>query len=100
MRNDRTKRILTVLLIIAVCLAMLFSVCFLACSSHHDCTGEDCVICMQISLCESILRTLSQTAAAVSFVGAAVYLAVSVSSDAKDQTGAASLVVLRVKLSD
>lgn len=100
MRIDGKKRIVVVLLIAAVCFAMLFSLCFIAAAAHHDCTGEDCAVCMQISFCESVLRTLSQSAAAIFAAGAVVCLIVSVSFAAKKGLSVDSPVSLRVKLSD
>jgi len=66
MKVSQGKRIFTLLLIAAVCFVMLFSVCFIASETQHDCLGENCMICAQLSACENILRLLS-CAALMSF---------------------------------
>lgn len=51
-------------------LVMLSSFIFVALEADHDCTGEHCLICHQISVCEKTLRQLT-----VAFVAAALLAA-------------------------
>lgn len=36
---------------------LLFSSVFVAAEAHHDCPGEDCPVCLNLRMCEEILRT-------------------------------------------
>ena len=74
MKLTYEKRIVTLLLIAAVCFAMLFSVSFIASESHHDCIGENCIICTQLSICENILRSLGCAAEVFMCVFAVAFL--------------------------
>lgn len=52
----RTKIFLAVLA--AMLAGMLLSVCFIAAEADHDCSGEDCPICVFLTLCEQNIRQL------------------------------------------
>jgi hypothetical protein len=52
------KRIAALILAFAMVFAMAFSVFFIAHNSEHSCTGEDCHICRQISICLNSLKNL------------------------------------------
>lgn len=58
MQKKTGKRIVSLLLIAAVCFAMLFSACYIAAEAHHDCCGEGCAVCAQIMSCENILKSV------------------------------------------
>ena len=51
---------MTRLLAAVLAVVMLFSAVYLAVEADHDCSGEDCAICRQISICENLLKTLGQ----------------------------------------
>ena len=92
--------VLTVLLAAAVLFVMLFSAFYIAIEVDHDCVGEDCPICYQISVCEHTLRSVGQ---AVLVGTLAVFIGVfmiSLPALAKKQAYNTSLVSLKVKLSD
>lgn len=42
---------------------VLFFSFYIASEASHDCAGEDCPICQQISVCENVLRNISLGAA-------------------------------------
>mgnify|MGYP000188915606 CR=1 FL=1 len=42
---------------------VLFFSFYIASEASHDCVGEDCPICQQISVCENVLRNISLGAA-------------------------------------
>lgn len=100
MYDDRKKRIFAVLLIMAVCFAMLFSVCFVAVSYHHDCSGDGCSVCMQISACENILKLLCGFSLALLAVFAFSLISCGLSSVDSELRFFVTPVSLRVKLSD
>lgn len=62
------KRKIAVLLAALLALALLFSALFIALETHHDCVGEDCVVCAQIRACEHFLRQLTLSAAQLALV--------------------------------
>ncbi len=53
-----------------VCLTMiaviLFSAFCIAAEADHDCTGEDCQVCVILHQCENILRRAGEAAAVLS----------------------------------
>ena len=55
---------------VAVAFVMLYSVIYISAESSHECTGENCPVCHQISICQSTLKELSAVvlAAAISAV--------------------------------
>ncbi len=57
-------------------LMMLFSSFFLAAHADHDCTGEDCPICVCMHQCENIIRGAGNGIAAMSAVIVPVLLSV------------------------
>ena len=42
----------------AVALAMFFCAAFLFFEADHDCTGADCAVCAQLSICKNVLCCL------------------------------------------
>ena len=55
----KTKRILAMVMAVALFAVMLSSALFLAEEANHDCIGDGCQICLQMNLCRGILRSLS-----------------------------------------
>jgi len=93
------KRIAAFILAFAMVFAMAFSVLFIAHNSEHNCTGEDCHICEQISICINSLNNLvpkPEKAQICIFSAFALVLAIGIVEEAKKQT---SLIDLKVKLS-
>ena len=93
-------RVVAILIAAAVLFVMLSSACYIAIEADHDCTGEDCPICYQISVCENTLKSLGQAVASVTlaiFIGVS---AASLLSFVKRSAVHTTLVSLKVKLSD
>lgn len=94
------KRGFALILAFVLCLTMLFSATFIVTEADHDCTGEDCPICYQISICENTLKTLSYAVIAITLTLALIYcltLSVPMSFLGRKNT---SLITLKVKLSN
>lgn len=95
----RSHRVLAAVLAVVLCLAMVFSVCFVAVEAGHTCTGDDCAICAQIHMCEQLLKFAA-------LVLALVTLALSVGSCihayamGERQLCGATLVSQKIKLSN
>ncbi len=58
MSKLKIKKITAVVTVAAVLLVMLGSFLFIAQHAHHDCTGEDCPICVHIRQFDMMLRGL------------------------------------------
>ena len=97
-----TKRNRRIALLFAMTLvfAVLFSVVFVVAEANHDCSGEDCPICCQMTVCENTLRAAGFAAAVVFFAARIREFVLSKPALAKKQAWNSSLVSLKVKLSD
>lgn len=93
-------RFLAVLLALAVAFVMLSSAVYISANADHDCIGEGCQICYNISGCENTLKNLST---AVSVIAVAVMLidclCMMIDHPAKT-VSVCTLVTLKVKLSN
>ena len=49
---------MTRLLAAVLAVVMLSSAIYIAVEANHDCSGDDCAICRQISICENLLKSL------------------------------------------
>ena len=94
------KRILIALLTMTFIFGTLFSVLYIAIESHHDCIGEDCLICQCIIVCENILKKLSTALFVMSvYVAFAFASKISIIKNLK-LIPIQTLVSLKVKLSN
>ena len=94
------NRLIAILLAIIFIFVIPFSAFFIVENENHDCEGEDCSICYQISICENVLKTVGLISALVAFVvlfGKCVFL---LSSFTIRLVCDSSLVKLKVKLSN
>lgn len=96
----KQNRELALLLALAVCFAMLFSAFYMTAEADHDCIGEDCPICYQISICENTLKTLMFVAAAAVFSAALTYLCFALAKQQEKSLRHCTLITLKVKLSN
>ena len=64
---------MTRLLAAVLAVVMLSSAVYLAVEANHDCSGEDCAICHQISVCENLLKSLGLAGAAAAISAAFTY---------------------------
>ncbi len=78
-RDCRFKRMPAIIMGILLSAIVLFSAFYIAAEAEHDCSGEDCPICVCIQQCE---RTLQQIAAGITELAAtlipAILLAITV----------------------
>ena len=96
----KKKRIISLIVAVAVFFVMLYSALFIAAEANHDCVGENCPICYQISVCENTLKNLSLAVCAVAFAAAFTYTLCRSISACADVTPSYTLVSLKVKLTD
>ena len=96
----KKKRIISLVVAVAVFFVMLYSALYIAAEANHDCVGENCPICYQISVCENTLKNLSLAVCAVAFAAAFTYTLCRSISACADVTPSYTLVSLKVKLTD
>ena len=98
---SKKSRFLAAVVASALIFAMLFSACFIVAEADHDCSGDDCQICRQISICVDSLKSLCYSILlAVSLAVFARYPAVSMQLFSRKKPARTTLVSLKVKLSD
>ena len=93
-------RFLTGLLAALLAVVMLSSAVYIAAEADHDCSGEDCAICHQISTCENLLRSLGFAGAAAAITAAFIYTRCKAVLPCTETNGTLTLVSLKVKLSN
>ena len=55
-RFSKRKRIIATLICFSFLLAVILTSLFITLHADHDCSGEDCVICVWIQHCEDVLH--------------------------------------------
>ena len=96
----KKKRIISLVVAVAFFFVVLYSALYIAAEANHDCVGENCPICYQISVCENTLKNLSLAVSAAAFAAAFTYsLCRSIFSCAA-VIPSYTLVSLKVKLTD
>ena len=97
-----TKKLcfMTRLLAAVLAVVMLSSAIYIAVEANHDCSGDDCAICRQISICENLLKSLGLAGAAAAITAALPYTVCKAILPCTEMTGTLTLVALKVKLSN
>ena len=94
------KRISAFALAFTLVFVMLSSLLYITTSSHHDCIGENCEVCTQISNCENNLRNITCTVKSASYTAAVICSAVVLLLLFAEVCGSSTLVSLKTKLSN
>lgn len=97
---DKKRKILAVFFAVSFILVILYSILFISMELNHDCVGEDCQICYQISICQDTLKKLSLTFCIAAFPTALTHTLYKNTSFLKEYSQNYTLVSLKVKLSD
>ena len=93
-------RFMTRLLAAVLAVVMLSSAIYIAVEANHDCSGDDCAICRQISICENLLKSLGLAGAAAAITAAFTYTVCRAILPCAEMIGTLTLVALKVKLSN
>ena len=93
-------RFMVRLLAVVLAVVMLSSAVYIAVKADHDCSGDDCAICRQISICENLLKSLGLAGAAAVFAAAVRYALCRIIPSCAELVRTFTLVSLKVKLSD
>lgn len=96
----KTKRILAMVMAVALFAVMLSSALFLAEEANHDCIGDGCQICLQLNLCRGILKSLSLAVHAALAALTVAYILWGDFRPCQGSDGHITLVALKVKLSN
>ena len=91
------RRLLAVLVLCLFVSMLLFFGLFMAKESAHECSGEDCVICALIGVCEQILKNPMLTALLFCALAAAE-LWIGLFSQGSASSDPRTPVILKVKL--
>ena len=91
---------MTRLLAAVLAVVMLSSAVYIAVEADHDCSGDDCAICRQISICENLLKSLGLAGAAAAITAAFTYTVCRAILPCAEMNGTLTLVALKVKLSN
>ena len=97
---EKKNRIISIFFIVMILFVMLYSALFIVAEADHDCVGENCPICYQISICEYTLKNLSLYVCSVAFAAAFTYILCGSTPVCAEATPCCTLVSLKVKLSD
>ena len=93
-------RFMTRLLAVLLVIVMLSSAVYIAVEADHDCSGDDCAICHQISVCENLLKSLGLAGTAAAITAAFTYTMCKTILPCTEMIGSLTLVSLKVKLSN
>ena len=97
----RIRRVLALIAGAILALSILLGIAFVLVELHHDCTGEDCVICAAVALDVAYLRTEAAALPQVVFTAIALFSVVlEIAAFEQTQQQKPSPVTLKVKLSD
>ncbi len=91
---------MTRLLAAVLAVVMLSSAVYIGVEADHDCSGDDCAICRQISICENLLKSLGLAGAAAAISAAFTYTVCRAILPRAEMNGTLTLVALKVKLSN
>ena len=97
-----TKKLcfMTRLLAAVLAVVMLSSAIYIAVEADHDCSGDDCAICRQITACENLLKSLGLAGAAAAITAVLTYTMCRAILPCTETIGTLTLVALKVKLSN
>ena len=99
-RMTNRKRIISIIAAATLLLSILCSMVYIAAEADHDCVGDGCAICAQISICRNTLKDQMTAVCAAVFAAAFIYILCRIASVCTDSVQFSSLVSLKVKLSD
>ena len=72
--KKNTLSVMAVLICVCICFITIFSFAFITLHAKHDCTGENCPICAELSFAVSTLKTVSEAIGDITFAFSAFCL--------------------------
>jgi hypothetical protein len=100
MKQTKNKPIISILILLALVFSLFLSEYYVISHIQHNCTGDDCPICIQIDRCLNTLQSLTHGSAAPQTISVALIFVFSTLALAEgfELLFAKSLVALRVRL--
>ncbi|HAQ62848.1 MAG TPA: hypothetical protein DCR23_00120 [Ruminococcaceae bacterium] len=95
-----TRRIISVIIALVTVLSLAFSTAFIIEEADHNCVGEECHICHQLSSCLNAFSNVVKNTGSASVTCIVLLLALIVSGIVRCAEKEATLVSLKVKLSN
>ena len=92
------KRILALLLSLAVCVCFAFSEIFIAKNVNHSCTHDNCSICQQVEQAEQQIKKVIRASAVMQVVAVLGYMVVRCLGDVVETLIPATLINLKPEL--
>lgn len=101
MLKDKKKlRFLAIMLIITVFISTFVFISYNVKETSHNCSGNDCSVCCQISICKDIVKNKVNISAVTLFLLIQLFKDIIFSKNLIFIKGKETLVSLKVKLSD
>ena len=98
MTNNR-NRVFSWILLIVFAFVIFCSSCFIITHTYHDCTGEDCSICMELAECHKTLNALGTAITGGLHLSVMMFaLAVAIKCFTKTRSDNNTLISLKVEL--
>ena len=97
---EKKKRIAAAFLAVTILLVLLFSAAFIAAEADHDCAGENCPLCDQITVFKKIRNAFSLAVCIAAFPAVFSYTLCRGSFACADAIPRNTLVSLKVKLTN
>lgn len=94
------KRTAAFLLAFIMCFAFVSALVFIGAEADHVCAGEDCPFCLQLAVCENLVKFTSFCAAAFAAVYFVMLFCAVLRRFAACFYEKSTLVTLNIKLSD
>ncbi|MCR4861851.1 MAG: hypothetical protein K5884_04440 [Ruminococcus sp.] len=96
---NKSRRLVSILIAAVFSIVVFGSLLFIIEHSAHDCSGEDCAVCMEIAACQNNLSAFGTTSAAAIAVTAAIAIfAVLVIAAVRTISNNSTLISLKVEL--
>ena len=92
------KRFVSTALVFALFFVMLLSTIYII--AEHDCVGDNCPVCSQISQCENAINTVSSAAGIAAVAAAFAYILMAGTVKITSQKPASTLISLKVQLTE
>jgi hypothetical protein len=93
------NRFLAAVMGLIFCFVILSSSCFIIAHADHDCSGEDCVVCMELSQCRNTISALgTDSPSQLIITAAAVSVPAVIAAAVRTVLGNTTLISLKVEL--
>lgn len=96
----KNKKVLALILSLAIVFVLLFSVFYIAKEAHHTCVGDNCPICQEIEVCLQALNNIGSALIIILSVLVISHCLVNSVTAISNENVLNTLVNLKVKLTN